>query len=164
MSVALYPGSFDPMTLGHIDIIRRASMIFDKVIVAVMDNYAKKYCFSPDERIRLAEKSLAPLDLGNVEIVRFGGLLADFVNQCHANVIVKGIRNASDFDYELAMAEANRQLNRSAETVFFTPSVNCLHISSSIVRSVAAFGGNISKFVSPEIEKDVLNHMTVQKL
>lgn len=152
MKTAVYPGSFDPVTYGHIDIIRRASKIFDKLVVAVMVNMDKKPWFSIEERTALLKKAVG--DIENVEIVGFeGGLLVDFAAKHNAEVIIKGLRAVSDFEYEFQQALTNSKLNPGIETLFLTTSSENMYLSSSIVKHVGILGGDISPFV-PECVKD----------
>jgi len=151
VSIAVCPGSFDPVTYGHIDIIKRAAKVFDKVIVAVLVNMEKKPWFTIEERTDLLKKVTA--DIPNVEIVGFQGLLVDFAAAVNADVIVKGLRAVSDFEYEFQMALTNSKLNNSIETVFLTTSAENMYLSSSIVKQVGLLGGDISPFV-PECVRD----------
>ena len=147
--VALYPGTFDPITNGHYDIVLRATKLFDKVIIAVAKSTSKRTAFTADERVTLAKTALAGLE--NIEVKTFDGLMVDFAKKTNANVIIRGLRAVSDFEYEFQMASMNRQLHTSAETVFLTPAEHLSYISSSLVKEVATFGGDISPFVHPEI-------------
>ncbi len=149
MITAVCPGSFDPVTLGHVDIITRAASIFDKVYVAVLVNPNKSPLFDEQERVELLKRSTAHLD--NVEIESFNGLLADFVEMKKSRIIVKGLRAVSDFEYEFQMALANRKLSPNIETVFLTTSADNMFLSSSVVKQIAGFGGDISGFVPPEV-------------
>lgn len=151
MTTAIYPGSFDPVTVGHLDIMKRASKLFDRVIVAVLVNMEKKPWFTIDERTELLRK--ATQDMPNVEIAFFDGLLVDFAAQKKASAIVKGLRAVSDFEYEFQMALTNRKLDDSIETVFLTSSAENMFLSSSIVKQVGLLGGDIDTFV-PECIKD----------
>ena len=151
MKTAICPGSFDPVTYGHIDIIKRAAGIFDKVIVGVLVNVEKKPWFTIEERTDLLKKTVG--DIPNVEIVGFDGLLVDFAAKHNANVIVKGLRAVSDFEYEFQMALTNNKLNNKIETVFLTTSSEHMYLSSSIVKQVGLLGGDISPFV-PEFVHD----------
>ena len=151
MKTAIYPGSFDPVTLGHFDIIKRSSEIFDQVIVGVLCNNAKSPLFSVEERVKMLEDVTSYLP--NVEVRAFGGLLVDFVHQCQADVIVRGLRAITDFEYELQMAQTNRVLAPDVDTMFLTTSLEYAYLSSTTVKEVAAFGGDISKFV-PEFVMD----------
>ncbi len=151
MATAVCPGSFDPVTYGHIDIIKRAAKIFDKVIVAVLVNMEKKPWFTLEERTDLLRKVTA--DIPNVEIAGFDGLLVDFAAKHDASVIVKGLRAVSDFEYEFQMALTNSKLNHRIETMFLTTSAENMYLSSSIVKQVGLLGGDISPFV-PECVRD----------
>ncbi len=139
------PGSFDPVTLGHLDIIKRASKMFDHVIVAVLVNSSKSPSFSIDERMELLRE--VTKDIENVEIACFEGLLAQYCKERGVNAIVKGLRAVSDFDYEFQMAITNKKLNPDLETIFLTADADSMYLSSSMVRSVASMGGDISNFV-----------------
>ena len=144
---AVYPGTFDPLTRGHEDLVRRASTLFDAVILAVADSRSKKPFFTLEERLDMARQVLA--DLGNVEVMGFHGLLIDFARQHDARVVVRGLRAVSDFEYEFQLAGMNRNLSPDMETVFLTPSEQHMFISATLVREIAMFGGDISKFVHP---------------
>lgn len=154
MRIGVYPGSFDPPTLGHLNIIKRASMLFDKVIVATMVNGAKNSTFTMEEKADFLRRMTA--DMPNVEVDTFSGLLADYVAEKDACAIVKGLRAVSDFEYEFQMALANKKLNKQAETVFLMTDQKYLYLSSTIVRDIARHGGDISDFVAEEILDDVL--------
>ena len=147
--IAVCPGSFDPITNGHLDIIRRASRLFDRVIVLISHNADKHESFSPQERADLVK--MVTNDLDNVEVDVFDGLLAEYVRAKGACAIVKGLRAVSDFEYEFQMALANKRLNDQAETVFLTTSTENMYLSSSIVRQIAALGGDVSPFVPARI-------------
>ena len=147
------PGSFDPVTIGHIDIISRASKMFDHVIVAVLNNLVKNPSFTTDERIALLKE--ATKDFDNVEIVGFVGLLADYAKERGVNVIVKGLRAVSDFEYEFQQALTNKKLNPELETVFLTSNAEYMYLSSSMVKQVASLGGDISSFV-PKCVHDII--------
>lgn len=148
---ALYPGTFDPITKGHIDITERASKLFDTVIIAIASSEKKKPLFSLDERIELAKQSLSHLK--NVEIIGFNKLLTEFALEQNANIFLRGIRTVSDFEYEFQLAFMNRRLAATVETVFLTPSENLSYISSSLIREIASLGGNIEPFVDPIVAK-----------
>lgn len=154
MSIAVYPGSFDPITNGHVDIIRRGAKVFDKVIIGVLVNVDKKHLFEIDERVKLIKK--VTNDIENVEVVSFNGLLVDLLKEYNANVVLKGLRNSIDFEYELQMSYLNRELDSNIETICMMSSPNNLHISSSCVKQVAKFGGNIEGLVPKEIVSDIL--------
>lgn len=153
MKTAICPGSFDPVTLGHMDIIRRASKIFDKVIVAVMVNPAKKTAFTLDERVALLKKATEEMD--SVEVVGFDGFLADLARKRGACAIVKGLRAVSDFEYEFQMALINQKLNSELETMFLTTQAQNMYLSSSMIKDIASFGGDISSFVPACILGDI---------
>ena len=155
MKIAVCPGSFDPVTFGHLDIIRRASALFDKVIVLVTQNPEKQTLFSPQERSELIRRVTG--DLRNVSVDTHTGLLVDYLKAHHADVIVKGLRAMSDFEYEFQMALTNRQLYPDAETVFLTTSLERMYLSSSVVKQIARFGGDISALVPADIIPDVQN-------
>jgi pantetheine-phosphate adenylyltransferase len=151
MKIAICPGSFDPATLGHMDIIERSRKVFDKVIVAVMVNPEKNTMFTVEERIELLKKCTKDMD--NVEVVGFDGLLAEYARQRGVTAIVKGLRALSDFEYEFQQALTNKKLNPNLETLFLTTSAENMFLSSSIVKQIASFGGDISNFV-PECVLD----------
>lgn len=153
MKLAICPGSFDPVTKGHIDIIMRASKLFDKVIVLVSINPKKNNTFSVEKRCELIKKAVKNAD--NVEVDWCDGLIAEYAKKIGANAIVKGLRAMSDFEYEFQMALTNKKLNPSLETVFLTSSAENMYVSSSMVRQIAQFGGDISVFVPEEILGDV---------
>ena len=153
--VAIYPGSFDPATVGHEDMIRRAAKLFDRLIVAVLHNPAKRGFFTVEERVGMLEKITA--DLPNVTVARWEGLLVDFVKQEGACAVVRGLRQVSDFETEMTMAQANSRMLPGMETVFLMtrPEQGC--ISSSVVREIASFGGDVSQFVPSCIAADVMS-------
>jgi pantetheine-phosphate adenylyltransferase len=148
-TVAVYAGTFDPLTCGHEDIARRAAKIFDQVIVAIAASEKKKPLFALAERIDIARETLA--DLPNVAVKGFSSLLMQFADQEKADVVVRGLRAVSDFDYEFQLAGMNRDLYPEIETVFMTPGEQYMFISATLVREIAAFGGDVSKFVSPRV-------------
>ena len=154
MRIAICPGSFDPVTYGHLDIIRRASQMFDRVVVVVMTNASKAPLFSKEERLELLRR--ATLGLSNVEVDSYGGLLAEYARTRGATVIVKGLRAMSDFEYEFQMALTNRKLYPGAETVFLTTTAEHMYLSSSLVKQVAGFGGDITGFVPGCIIPDIM--------
>lgn len=157
MSVAVYPGSFDPITNGHLDIIKRGAKIFDKIIVGVLVNVDKKHLFEIDERVRLIKR--VTYDMGNVEVVSFNGLLVDLLKEYNAEILLKGLRNSTDFEYELQMAYINKELDSNIETICMMSAPENLHISSSCVRQIAKFGGNIEGLVPKEIVSDILTRI-----
>lgn len=155
--IIVCPGSFDPVTNGHLDIIRRASGLFDRVIVLVAYNMQKQGCFTPAERVAMLQEVLASHpELDNVTVESYSGLLVDFLRDKNATAIVKGLRAVSDFEYEFQMALTNKKLLPQCETVFLTPSAENMYLSSSIVRQVCRLGGEIRAFVPPEIHDDIV--------
>lgn len=153
MRIAVCPGSFDPATLGHIDIIKRAARMFDKVVVAVMVNINKDPAFTIEERVDILKKSLVSVD--NVVVDSFDGLLIDYAKKIGATTIVKGLRAVSDFEYEFQMALANKKLNNDIETAFLTTSAQNMYLSSSVVKNIARFNGDISSFVPKEVHEEI---------
>ncbi len=149
MIIAVYPGTFDPMTKGHEDLVRRSVKLCDRLIVGVADSAGKKPIFSPTERVQIAQEVLAQYP--KVQVHGFSGLLRDFVLKHQANVIVRGLRAMSDFEYEFQMAGMNRYLLPDVETIFLTPSDQFQFVSGSIVREIATFGGDVSNFVPPSV-------------
>ena len=147
MPAALYPGTFDPITNGHQDLIRRAAGIFDQVLVAIASNPKKAPLFSLEQRVELAREVLAEFD--RVEVVGYEGLTVDFARQHDINVMVRGLRAVSDFEFEFQLATMSREISPDVETVFLTPHANLSFISSSMVREIAMLGGDVSKFVHP---------------
>ncbi len=151
----LYPGTFDPITTGHQDLVERASRMFDIVIVAIAASPKKQPTFCLEERIALAEASLTHLD--NVEVCGFDGLLIDFLRTKNANIVLRGLRAVSDFEYEFQLANMNRKLAPDIETLFLTPAEHLSYISSTLVREIASLGGDVSQFVSPVVHQAFLN-------
>ena len=156
--VALYPGTFDPITRGHEDLVRRAASLFDRLILAIAESPAKQPRFSLAERVEMAREVLA--DVPNVEIVGFNSLLMNFVHEQGAKVIVRGLRAVSDFEYEFQMAGMNRSLYPEVETVFLTPGEQYMFISATMVREIARLGGSVGKFVQPCVEKRLRAQIT----
>ncbi len=148
---AVYPGTFDPITLGHEDLVRRAARLFDTVILAVADSRAKHPFFTLEERVEMAREALQ--DLQNVEVMGFSGLLMKFVQDHKARVVVRGLRAASDFEHEFQLAGMNRDLYPDVETLFLTPGEQFMFVSATIVREISILGGDVSKFVSPYVAK-----------
>ena len=157
MKCAVYPGSFDPVTLGHMDIIKRASSLFDRLIIAVLNNRAKTPLFSVEERVKMLEE--VTKDLPNVEVKSFGGMTVDFARECGANALVRGLRAITDFEYELQIGQLNRVMDPDIDTVFLTTNLKYAYLSSSSVKEVAAYGGDISHFVTPYVENEVHNKL-----
>ena len=160
MKTAVYPGTFDPITLGHSDIVRRAAQLFDRVIVAVAVNAAKTPTWLAGERVAMARQVLA--EFPNVEVKSFDTLLVTFVQQNSAGVILRGLRAVSDFEYEFQLAGMNRHLAPEIETLFLTPAEQYTFISSSLVREVASHGGDVSEFVHPIVKKELITRYTMQ--
>ena len=154
---ALCPGSFDPVTYGHLDIITRAARMCDRLIVVVAHNKAKQCAFTPEERVEMIRKCVSSLP--NVEVVHFEGLLADYAAARNANAIIKGLRALSDFEYEFQMALTNKKLNPNVETLFLTTAAENMYVSSSMVRQIAGMGGDISGFVPDVIREDILKRL-----
>ena len=151
--VAIYPGSFDPVTNGHLDILERGLNIFDKIIVAIMHNPVKEYLFTVEERFEMLSVTLKSLK--NVEIDTFDGLLVDYAAKRKAQAILRGMRAVSDFEYEFQMALMNRRLNRDIQTVFLMTGLRWIFTSSSIIKEAAQFGGNIEGMVSPSVNQKI---------
>ena len=150
MIKAVYPGTFDPLTRGHEDLVRRASLLFDSLVLGIADSRAKRTFFTLNERIDIAKEVLA--DVKNLKVVGFTGLLSDFVRAQNARVVLRGLRAVSDFEYEFQLAGMNRSLDPDFETIFLTPSEQHMFISATLVREIAALGGDVSKFVDPRVE------------
>jgi pantetheine-phosphate adenylyltransferase len=155
MRVGVYPGTFDPITLGHMDIITRGAKLVDKLIIGVTTNIAKSPLFDDDERIAMVKAEVAGIG-GDIEVVGFSSLLMDFADAQGASVVVRGIRGVTDFEYEYQLTGMNRQLNERVETVFLMADVNLQPIASRLVKEIAIFGGDIHKFVTPAVEKAVV--------
>lgn len=153
MTTAIYPGSFDPVTYGHLDIIERSSKMVDKLIVGVLNNKAKTPLFSAEERVNMLKEVTSHLK--NVEIQAFGGLLVDFAKQSDAKIIVRGLRAITDFEYELQMSQTNRIIAPEVDTIFLTTNLRFAYLSSTTVKEVAMFGGDISAFLHPYVEEKV---------
>jgi pantetheine-phosphate adenylyltransferase len=149
--IAIYPGTFDPLTLGHEDIIRRAADLFDHVVLGVAESLGKKPIFARDERMDVAREALA--DLNNVSVVGFSGLLIEFARTHQAKIVVRGVRSVTDFDYEFQMAGMNRQMMPELETIFMTPSEQHQYVSGTLVREIARMKGDIERFVAPSVAK-----------
>ncbi len=151
MRTAIYPGTFDPITNGHYDLVARATRLFDHVIVAIADSKSKKPMLTLHERIALCSEVLKPMK--NVEVCSFNTLLTDFARAKNANIVLRGLRAVSDFEYEFQLANMNRALYPELESVFLTPSEQYSYISSTLIREIAGFGGDIAKFVPPAVAK-----------
>jgi len=151
--IAIYPGSFDPVTNGHLDIIERGLKLFDKIIIAILTNPGKQFLFTLEERMQMLEVCLKKFP--NVEIDTFNGLTVDYAAQCNAQGILRGLRALSDFEYEFQMALMNRRLNREIQTVFLMTGMRWIYTSSSIIKEAAQFGGNIKGMVPPVVEKRI---------
>ena len=152
-TIAIYPGSFDPITNGHVDLIHRACKLFDKVIIAIAQNTNKDSFLSIDQRVKAVETAIEPLT--NTRVLSFDSLLVDFAREHNAQIIIRGLRAVSDFDYEFQLSGMNKRLNPAIETLFMTPSEEFANISSSLVREIFSLGGDISQFV-PESVKTIL--------
>ena len=150
---AIYPGSFDPVTYGHIDIMRRSCKIVDELIVGVLSNKAKIPLFSVEERVKMLKE--VTKDLDNIRIVPFDGLLVEFASRMNAGLVIRGLRAITDFEYELQMSQTNRKVAPEVDTIFFTTSLEYAYLSSSIVKEVAQYGGDISAFVAEPVEKAI---------
>lgn len=157
MTVAVYPGSFDPVTLGHFDIIERTAAIMDKVIIGVLNNNSKTPLFSVEERVNMLKSVTAHMP--NIEIQSFDGLLVDFVRKSEASVIVRGLRAITDFEYELQLSQTNRVIAPEVDTIFLTTNLKYSYLSSSIVKEIAMYHGDISAFLHPEIAEMVRQKM-----
>jgi pantetheine-phosphate adenylyltransferase len=151
MIKAVYPGTFDPLTRGHEDLVRRAGTLFDGLVLAIAESTAKRTFFTLEERVAMAKEVLS--DVKNLEIVGFSGLLTDFVRKHNARAVLRGLRAVSDFEYEFQLAGMNRNLYPEMETVFLTPSEQHMFISATLVREIAILGGDVSKFVHPKVAK-----------
>jgi pantetheine-phosphate adenylyltransferase len=155
MRIGVYPGTFDPITLGHMDIIRRGAKLVDKLIIGVTTNIAKSPMFSDDERIDMVKREVAAIGDANIEVVGFNSLLMDFADAQGASIVVRGIRGVTDFEYEYQLTGMNRQINNRVETVFLMADVALQPIASRLVKEIAMYGGDISKFVTPPVKTDV---------
>ena len=153
MKVGIYAGSFDPITLGHLDVIERASRIVDRLVIGVLNNTSKTPSFTANERVEFIKR--VTKDIPNVEVKTFDGLTVDFAKQEKARILVRGLRAVTDFEYELQIAQLNHKLDPNIDTIFLTTSVEYSYLSSSIVKEIARFGGDISKLVPKEVKQDI---------
>jgi len=158
MKIAVYPGTFDPITLGHLDIIRRGAHLVDKLVIGVTTNPSKEPMFSVGERLAMVGREVADIR-GNIEVVEFDSLLMEFAEQQGATAILRGLRAVADFEYEFQMAGMNQQLNDDIETVFLMADVSLQPIASKLVKEIARYGGAIEKFVTPAVAEDVRRHL-----
>ena len=161
MKIGIYPGSFDPVTFGHLDVINRSSKLFDKLYIGVLNNSGKNALFTAEERVEMIKK--VTKDIPNIEIAAFNGLLVDYAEIVQANAIVRGLRAVTDFEYEIQIAQTNHRLNPNVDTVFLTTSTEYAYLSSSIVREIASYGGDISQFVPEVIIDTIYNKMRSKK-
>ena len=161
MKRAIYPGSFDPVTNGHVDIILRSSKIVDKLIVGVLNNSAKKSLFSVEERVSMLKELTK--DLPNVEVTSFDGLLVDYMREIDASILVRGLRAVTDFEYELQIAQTNHIENTDIETIFLTTNLQYSYLSSTIVKEFASYGGDISKFVPEQFVDRIYEKYNIKK-
>lgn len=160
MTRAIYPGTFDPLTSGHEDLMQRAARLFDEVVLAVADSNTKNPLFSVDERVEMASAVLAPL--GNVRVIRFSGLMVNLVREQQADVVIRGLRSVTDFDYEFQLAGMNRQLMPGVETIFMTPCDEHQYVSGTLVREIAKLGGEVEKFVPPLVMQWITERVDAQ--
>ena len=157
--IGVYPGTFDPITLGHADIIRRGAKLVDRLIIGVTTNPSKNPMFSPEERIEIVRREVALLGIENTEVVGFNALLMKFAEKQGASVIVRGLRAVADFEYEYQMAGMNQQINPGIETIFLMADVSLQPIASRLVKEIALFGGEVARFVSPTVREEVLERI-----
>ena len=157
--IGIYPGTFDPITLGHMDIIERGAKLVDELIIGVTTNAAKSPMFSDDERIAMVEREVAGIGGANIRVVGFNSLLVDFADKMGAGMVIRGIRGVTDFEYEYQLTGMNRQLNHEVETVFLMADVALQPIASRLVKEIAIYGGDISKFVTPSVRDDVMTRV-----
>lgn len=160
--IGVYPGTFDPITLGHMDIIERGAKLVDELIIGVTTNIAKSPMFNDDERIAMVEREVAGIGNAKIRVVGFNSLLMDFADAMGAQVVIRGIRGVTDFEYEYQLTGMNRQLNHHVETVFLMADVALQPIASRLVKEIAIYGGDIAKFVSPAVRADVMGRITAR--
>ena len=158
MKIGIYPGSFDPITLGHLDIIERSSKLVDQLIIGVLINSSKSPLFTNEERVDLIKKTTSHIP--NVEVISYNGLLVDFAKERNADILIRGLRAVTDFEYELQLAQINKKLYPQVETIFLATNVNYAYLSSSVVREVARYGGDIKQFVPESIVQSVYDKYT----
>ena len=161
--IGIYPGTFDPITLGHMDIIERGAKLVDELIIGVTTNAAKSPMFSDDERIAMVKREVAGIGDGSIRVVGFDSLLVDFADEMGAGTVIRGIRGVTDFEYEYKLTGMNRQLNHDVETVFLMADISLQHIASRLVKEVAIYGGEISKFVTASVREDVIARVPKQR-
>lgn len=161
MRIAVYPGSFDPVTMGHLDIINRSALLVDELVVGVLNNNLKSPLFSVDERVNMLKE--VTKEIPNVRVMSFSGLLVDFVKQLDAKIVIRGLRAVTDFEYELQMSQTNRLLDNSIDTIFLNTNLKYSYLSSSVVREVARYGGDISKFVPEQVISKVYEKCGINK-
>ena len=158
---AIYPGTFDPITYGHLDIIQRSAEMVDELIVGVLTNKGKSPLFTPEERVEMIKDAVK--DIPNVKVLAFDGLLIEFAKKQKATIMIRGLRAVTDFEYELQMSQTNRVLSPEVDTIFLTTSLKWAYLSSSTVKEVAAFGGDISKFVPKKVAKQIIARYSINK-
>jgi len=161
--IGIYPGTFDPITLGHMDIIERGAKLVDELIIGVTTNAAKSPMFSDDERIAMVKREVAGIGDGSIRVVGFDSLLVEFADEMGAGTVIRGIRGVTDFEYEYQLTGMNRQLNHDVETVFLMADISLQHIASRLVKEVAIYGGEISKFVTASVREDVIARVPKQR-
>ena len=161
--IGIYPGTFDPITLGHMDIIERGAKLVDELIIGVTTNAAKSPMFSDDERIAMVKREVAGIGDDSIRVVGFDSLLVDFADEMGAGTVIRGIRGVTDFEYEYQLTGMNRQLNHDVETVFLMADISLQHIASRLVKEVAIYGGEISKFVTASVREDVIARVPKQR-
>jgi len=162
MSNAIYPGSFDPLTYGHLDLIKRASVLFDKLVVGVLVNSSKTPLFSIEERVNMLKRATS--DIPNVEVRKFTGLTVDLAVECNAQAIVRGLRAVTDYEYELSIAQTNRVLRHNIDSVFLTTSLEYAYLSSTVVKEVARYGEDISRFVPDFVAEAIMQKYHEKKV